>query len=297
MPAPWEKTATVRDAHVNGAFEGETTMPDASTVTGNFDLADPVAARRAIRDGTFTSQTARLAPGYTQGNLAILPADLAMDFLRFCQRNPKPCPLVGVSDTGDPALPTLGHDIDIRTDIPSYNVYRNGELTDTVPDIKGLWRDDFVAFIIGCSFSFEQALVSGGVPLRHWQENLTVSMYVTSLMTETAGRFAGGTVVSMRPMTVPNAIRAVEITSRFPHTHGSPVHLGNPAQIGIDDIAKPDWGDAQRIEDDEIPVFWACGVTPQHAITLAKPDICITHTPGHMLVTDLKSEADSRLAD
>jgi uncharacterized protein YcsI (UPF0317 family) len=272
-------------------------MSDIQTLAPRYDLADPSAARRAIRNGTFTGQTSRLAPGYTQGNLAILPADLAMDFLRYCQRNPKPCPLIGVSDTGDPALPTLGRDIDIRTDIPSYNVYRNGELAEQVPDIGALWRDDFVAFVIGCSFSFEQALVDGGVKLRHWEENLAVSVYITSLETTPAGRFGGGMVVSMRPMTARNAIRAVEITSRFPHTHGSPVHLGDPSRIGIDDLAKPDWGDVQRIEDDEMPVFWACGVTPQNAIRVAKPEICITHTPGSMLITDLPSQLDSRLDD
>lgn len=261
------------------------------------NFSDPQAARRAIRNNTLSGHTAGLAPGFTQGNLAILPAHLAMDFMRYCQRNPKPCPLVGVSDTGNPMLPTLGHDIDIRTDISSYNVYRNGLLTDTVNDIKSLWQDDFVTFIIGCSFSFEQAMMDGGIPLRHIEQNLTVSMYVTSLETTPAGAFKGGTVVSMRPMTTRNAIRAVEITSRFPHTHGSPVHFGDPAQIGINDINKPDWGDPQIIADDEIPVFWACGVTPQNAIRIAKPEICITHTPGSMLITDLASHQDAQLDD
>lgn len=261
------------------------------------DLNTPASIRRSIRDGSFIGQTAGMAPGYTQGNLAILPAKQAMDFMRYCQRNPKPCPLVGVSDTGNPMLPTLGHDIDIRTDIPSYNVYQNGELTETVSDIKSLWQDDFVAFIIGCSFSFEQAMMDEGIKLRHMEENLTVSMYITSLETSPAGIFQGGTVVSMRPMTARNAIRAVEVTSRFPHTHGSPVHLGDPSAIGIKDINKPDWGDAQPIADDEIPVFWACGVTPQNAIRIAKPELCITHTPGSMLITDLPSQQDARLED
>ena len=261
------------------------------------DHNDPASVRCAIRNSYFTGQTAGMAPGYTQGNLAILPAKQAMDFMRYCQRNPKPCPLVGVSDTGNPMLPSLGHDIDIRSDIPSYNIYRNGELSETVTDIKSLWQDDFVAFIIGCSFSFEQAMMDGGIPLRHISENLTVSMYITSLETIPAGDFKGGTVVSMRPMTTRNAIRAVEITSRFPHTHGSPVHFGDPSAIGIKDINKPDWGDAQSIADDEVPVFWACGVTPQNAIRMAKPEICITHTPGSMLITDLPSIQDARLDD
>ena len=263
----------------------------------HLDKNDPRAIRKAIRAGKIKGETSGLGSAYVQGNLAILPADLAMDFMRYCQRNPKPCPLVGVSETGDPMLPTLGKDIDIRTDIPSYNVYRNGELVDTTPEITNLWRDDFVTFIIGCSFSFEQALINEGIPLNHWEYDLTVSMYITNMETTPAGRFSGGTVVSMRPMTPRNAIRAVEVTSRFPHTHGSPVHLGDPAQIGIDDIMKPDWGDPQEFMDNQIPVFWACGVTPQNAIRQAKPEICITHTPGSMLITDLPAQLDSRLDD
>ncbi|MEK9722677.1 MAG: putative hydro-lyase [Rhodospirillaceae bacterium] len=272
-------------------------MSNVHALEPDFDRDDPAAVRHAIRAGRITGETSGLANGYTQGNLAILPADLALDFMRYCQRNPKPCPLVGVSETGDPMLRTLGRDIDIRTDIPAYNVYRNGELADTVTDIKNLWRDDFVAFVIGCSFSFEQALVEEGVPLQHWDRKLTVSMYVSDIETAPAGPFGGGTVVSMRPMTARHAIKACEVTARFPHTHGAPVHLGDPAQIGIKDISKPDWGDAQEIPDDQIPVFWACGVTPQNAIRRAKPEICITHKPGSMLITDLPSHADSRRAD
>ena len=272
-------------------------MNQVLTTHNSHILNNPHNARQAIRQGQAFSTTAGLAPGYTQGNLAILRRDLALDFMRYCQRNPKPCPLVGVSETGNPHLPTLGHDLDIRTDIASYNVYRNGELTETVSDISHLWQDDFVAFVIGCSFSFEQALVSEGVALRHLDENLTVSMWRTNIETLPAGPFRGGMVVSMRPLRAANAIRAVEITSRFPHTHGSPVHLGDPALIGIDNINNPDWGDPQRIEPDEIPVFWGCGVTPQNAIRQAKPDICITHTPGSMLITDiLSASGDEQLA-
>jgi uncharacterized protein YcsI (UPF0317 family) len=272
-------------------------MKEVSSLHNSQPLNCPQEARQAIRSGQAFSTTAGLAPGYTQGNLAILRKELALDFMRYCQRNPKPCPLVGVSETGNPYLPTLGHDLDIRTDIASYNVYRNGELTDTVSDITDLWQDDFVAFIIGCSFSFEQALVSEGVALRHLDENLTVSMWRTNIETLPAGPFGGGMVVSMRPLVAEKAIRAVEVTSRFPHTHGSPVHLGDPALIGIKDINTPDWGDPQRIEPDEIPVFWGCGVTPQNAIRQAKPDICITHTPGSMLITDIPSAAgDVQLA-
>jgi uncharacterized protein YcsI (UPF0317 family) len=272
-------------------------MKEVSSLHNSQPLNCPQEARQAIRSGQAFSTTAGLAPGYTQGNLAILRKDLALDFMRYCQRNPKPCPLVGVSETGNPYIPTLGHDLDIRTDIASYNVYRNGELTDTVSDITDLWQDDFVAFIIGCSFSFEQALVSEGVALRHLDENLTVSMWRTNIETLPAGPFGGGMVVSMRPLVAEKAIHAVEVTSRFPHTHGSPVHLGDPALIGIKDINTPDWGDPQRIEPDEIPVFWGCGVTPQNAIRQAKPDICITHTPGSMLITDIPSAAgDVQLA-
>ena len=272
-------------------------MSHTHSIDTDYDLTDPAAARRAIRTGAVTGNTAGMAPGYTQGNLAILPADIAFDFMRYCQRNPKPCPLIGVSETGNPGLPGLGHDIDIRLDVPSYNVYRNGELDDTVSDIRELWRDDFVAFIIGCSYSFEQAMVSEGIPLRHWERDQTVPMYRTTLETAPAGPFGGGMVVSMRPLSARDAIRAVEVTSRFPHTHGSPVHLGDPSQIGIEDVAAPHWGDAQPIEDGELPVFWACGVTPQNAIRQARPEICITHTPGAMLITDLPSAFDSRLGE
>ncbi|MCG8695124.1 MAG: putative hydro-lyase, partial [Minwuiales bacterium] len=233
--------------------------------------------------------TAGMAPGYLQGNIVILPADLALDFARYCQRNPKPCPLVGVSETGDPALPTLGADIDMRTDLSGYNVYRGGELADTVGDIRDLWRDEFVTFVLGCSFSFEAALVAEGVPLRHLETGTTVSMYRTSIETVPAGPFHGEMVVSMRPLKPADAIKAVEITARFPETHGTPVHLGDPAMIGIDDIARPDWGDPTEFEDGEIPVFWACGVTPQVAVRQARPPICITHRPGSMLITDIPS--------
>lgn len=251
--------------------------------------AAPHEVRRDIRSGRFTGQTAGLALGRLQGNLAILPADLALDFARFCQRNPKPCPLVGVSDTGDPMLRTLGADIDIRTDVPRYNVYRHGELDDQVSDIRNLWRDDFVAFVLGCSFSFEAALLADGVPLRHIDNGRIVSMYRTNIDCVPAGPFRGPMVVSMRPLTPADAIRAVEVTARFPMTHGTPVHLGDPAGIGIADIDTPDWGDVTDFEPGEIPVFWACGVTPQSVIREARVPVCITHTPGSMLITDLPS--------
>ncbi|MGW9330344.1 putative hydro-lyase [Bosea sp. NPDC055594] len=244
-------------------------------------------ARLAARSGAFTGPTANLAPGCVQANLAILPRELAYDFLLFCQRNPKPCPLVGVSEVGDPFLPVLGHDLDIRSDLSRYRVWKKGELVDEPTDIRDIWRDDLVSFLIGCSFSFEEAMLAAGLPVRHIEQGSNVPMYRTSIPTNPAGRFSGPLVVSMRPLKPADAIRAVQITSRFPSVHGAPVHLGDPAQIGIADIAKPDYGNAVEIRPGEIPVFWACGVTPQAVIASIRPDFCITHAPGHMLVTDV----------
>ena len=246
-------------------------------------------ARLAVRSGQWNEQTAGLAPGFVQGNLAILPASLASDFMRFCQLNPKPCPLLAASAPGDPRLPTLGQDLDIRTDLPRYRVFRRGEVVDEPTDIRAHWRDDLVAFVIGCSFSFEAALVDDGIELRHMTCGATVPMYKTSIATTPAGPFHGPMVVSMRPMTPAAAIRAVQITTRFPSVHGAPVHLGKPELIGIADIAKPDWGDAVPVKDNELPVFWACGVTPQSVVATAKPEFCITHYPGSMLVTDRRN--------
>jgi len=255
--------------------------------------AESQAVRQRIRRGEITGHSSGLAPGCVQGNVVILPADLATDFLRFCQANPKPCPLLAVSEPGDPALPALGADIDIRSDVPRYRVFRHGELVEEPTDISQLWRDDLVTFILGCSFSFEWALLEDGLRLRHQDEGGNVPMYRTSVQTVAAGRFHGPLVVSMRPFRPAEAIRAIQITSRFPGVHGAPVHIGKPELIGIRDLARPDWGDAVEVEADELPVFWACGVTPQAVIAEAKPDFCITHAPGSMLITDL---ANSRLA-
>jgi uncharacterized protein YcsI (UPF0317 family) len=247
------------------------------------------AARLAIRRDAHSGPTSGLAPGFVQANLAILPHALAEDFLQFCRRNPKPCPLIGVSAPGDPHIPELADDLDIRTDLPRYRVWRDGALVDEPGDIIKYWRDDLVTFAIGCSFSFEQALLDGGIELRHMTYDCTVPMYRTAVETVPAGPFHGPLVVSMRPMKPADAIRAVQITTRFPSVHGAPVHLGKPESIGIKDIAKPDWGDAVPIHDDEIPVFWACGVTPQSVIMAVKPEFCITHYPGAMLVTDRRN--------
>ena len=246
----------------------------------------PAELRRVIARGDYRGNMANLAPGYVQGNLVILPESMAFDFLAFCHSNPKPCPLLAVSAAGDPHLPTLG-EIDIRTDLPMYNIYRDGVLQEEVPDISALWRDDLVTFVLGCSYSFEEPLLEDGIPMRHIELGRIVPMYRTDVQTTPVGAFGGELVVSMRPMKPADAIRAVQITSRFPAVHGAPVHLAEPEQIGIRDLSKPDWGDAPEIRPGEIPVFWACGVTPQVAIERARPPLCIAHKPGHMLVTDL----------
>ena len=246
-------------------------------------------ARLAIRNGDWTGPTSGLAPGYVQGNLAILPASLASDFMRFCQLNPKPCPLLAAGAPGDPRLPSLGEDLDIRTDLCRFKVFRNGELIDEPTDLKKHWRDDLVIFALGCSFSFEDALMQDGMELRHITNNTTVPMYRTSIETTPAGPFHGPLVVSMRPLKPADAIRAVQITTRFPAVHGAPVHLGLPEDIGIKDVMKPDYGDPPEMRPGELPVFWACGVTPQSVVATVKPEFCITHYPGCMLVTDRKN--------
>ena len=252
-------------------------------------IQDGRQARLAARRLQHAGQTSGMAPGYVQGNLAILPQDLAADFLRFCQKNPKPCPVIGVSEPGDPRLPDLGVDLDIRTDLPRYRVWQNGELVDEPTDILAWWRNDLVAFVIGCSFSFEEALLADGVPIKHISCGTNVPMYRTNVPVASAGPFHGQLVVSMRPLKPADAIRAVQITSRYPSVHGAPVHIGKPELLGIADLSKPDYGDSVPIAEDELPVFWACGVTPQAVIAAAKPSFAITHAPGCMLVTDLKN--------
>jgi uncharacterized protein YcsI (UPF0317 family) len=248
------------------------------------------SVRRRIRAREHTDHTAGLADGFVQSNICILPKAWADEFMLYCQRNPKPCPLLTVSDVGDPMLPELGEDVDIRTDVPAYCVFRDGELVEQVNDISHLWRDDLVTFALGCSFSFEAALLEAGIRLKHIARGESVSMYVTNIDTARAGRFHGKLIVSMRPMTPSNAIRAVQVTSRFPRVHGAPVHLGAPSLIGIEDLAKPYLGiGTTEVAPDELPVFWACGVTPHSAIQSARPPFSITHKPGHMLVTDLRN--------
>jgi len=245
--------------------------------------------RLRIRAGDFSGTTAGLAPGNVQANLVILPMALAHDFLRFAQANPKPCPVLAVSEPGDPRLPRLGADLDIRSDLPRYRVWRRGELVEEPFDLFDVWGDDLVSFALGCSFSFEEALVEDGIELRHITCGSNVPMYRTNIPCAPAGPFAGPLVVSMRPLKPNDAIRAIQITSRFPSVHGAPIHIGLPETIGIKDLAKPDYGDAVPVESDELPVFWACGVTPQAVIAEVRPDFSITHAPGCMLITDLRN--------
>jgi len=258
-------------------------------------ISSPKELRARIREGRFTGPTAGHGGEALQANLVMLRGEDAQEFLRFCQANPRPCPLLAVGEPGDPSLPSLG-DIDLRHDVPRYRVWRDGALVDEPTDIADLWTDDMVSFALGCSFSFEDALTQAGIPVRHQDAGRNVPMYRTSLATRPAGRFSGPLVVSLRAMPAADAIEAISICGRFPLAHGAPVHIGDPAQIGIDDIHTPDYGDAPDIRPGDIPVFWACGVTPQAAITAAKPALAITHAPGHMLVTDIpSSHAERRL--
>jgi uncharacterized protein YcsI (UPF0317 family) len=250
----------------------------------------PADVRQLFRTKQLEQPTTGMARGFTQANLAILKKDLAFDFLLFCQRNPKPCPILDVTEIGSPVPRLVAPGADLRTDIPRYRVYRNGELTDEVSDITNYWEDDMVAFLIGCSFTFENALINNGIPIRYIEENRNVSMYKTNIPCTKAGKFEGPMVVSMRPMPEKDVVRAVQVTSRFPAVHGAPVHIGNPASIGIMDINKPDFGDPVTIKEGEVPVFWACGVTPQAVAMEVKPELMITHAPGYMFITDLRDE-------
>lgn len=255
----------------------------------SWDRSDPRMVRRACRDLNYTGYTAGLAPGYVQANICILPKAWADDFLLYCQRNPKPCPLIARSNLGDPSLPTLAHDLDIRTDVPRYHVFRDGTFVEEVTDITQLWREDLVTFALGCSFSFEEALQDAGIPLPFLEKGSVAGVYVSSLQTETAGPYSAPLMVTMRAFTPANAIRAIQITSRFPNVHGAPVHVGDPGQIGID-LSKryQNVGDGD-VSEGHIPLFWACGLTPQLAVMNARPPLCITHAPSSMLVTDVRN--------
>ncbi len=245
--------------------------------------------RKKIRNGDFVGQTSGLAEGFAQANLVVLREKEAQDFLLFVQRNPKPCPLLEVTDVGSPYTKYVAQDADLRTDIPKYRVYEKGELVDEPTDITKYWKEDLVAFLLGCSFSFEWALIEAGIPVRHIDAKRNVPMYKTNIKTKPAGIFHGPLVVSMRPIPYDKVVKAATITSRFPNVHGAPIHIGYPELIGIRDLDSPDYGDKPIIKEGDIPVFWACGVTPQAVAIESKVDFMITHSPGHMFITDIRN--------
>lgn len=270
-------------------------MTSHTTAYSDLKAASAQQVRAAIRTGSYGGHTSGLAAGKLQCNLAILPERFALDFLRFCQRNPKPCPVVGVSDSGDPFLPTLGSDIDIRSDVSKYRVFKDGALTDEVDDINALWADDFVTVALGCSFTFENALARNGIPVRHMETGRNVPMYRSNIDLIPAGPFAGKMVVTMRPIPAHQVDQAREISARYPQAHGAPIGIGDPANIGIGDLSQPDWGDPVEVKDGEVPVYWACGVTPQNVLLDAKLPLCITHSPGHMLIADVAEDAETTI--
>ena len=255
------------------------------------DRRHPAEIRADIRAGRITGVTSGLGAGYVQANLALLPRDQAYDFLVFCQRNPRPCPLLEVTDIGSVEPKGMAPGADLRTDIPRYRIYRDGAVVDEVTNATPYWRDDLVAFLLGCSFTFEWGLLDAGIPLRHIEQGRNVAMWRTSIECRPAGVFHGPMVVSMRPIPAALVSRAVMASARFPGAHGAPVHVGDPATIGIEDITRPDWGDPQDFAPGDVPVFWACGVTPQAVALASKPPFMITHSPGHMFLTDVSNAA------
>ncbi|MFH7619101.1 putative hydro-lyase [Leuconostoc mesenteroides] len=250
----------------------------------------PTEFRKKVRNNEFQKPTAGMCPGYAQTNLIVLPWEDAYDFLLFAQRNPKPIPILEVTEVGSRELQTLGNDIDVATDFPKYRIYRNGKMVDEYLSVVDFWREDLVSFLIGCSFSFEDLLVDAGIEIRHITEKANVPMFNTNIPLKQAGKFSGNMVVSMRPIKSSQIATAVNGTNRLPGVHGAPIQIGNPAEIGIYDLAHPDYGDAVTINENEIPVFWACGVTPQAAVMASKPKFAITHSPGHMLITNISNK-------
>ncbi|MFC9598162.1 putative hydro-lyase [Peribacillus butanolivorans] len=256
----------------------------------NLSQATPAELRAMIRNNELIKPTAGMANGYAQANLAILKKEHAFDFLLFCQRNPKSCPLLDVTEVGSPIPKFAAQSGDIRTDIPKYRIYKYGELVEEVTDISDYWEDDMVGFLIGCSFTFEHALLNNDISIRHIEEDCNVPMYKTNISCVEAGIFHGKMVASMRPIPQQDVVRAAQVTSRFPAVHGGPIHIGDPEAIGVSNIQQPDFGDAVTIREGEVPVFWACGVTPQSIAMETKPAIMITHAPGHMFITDIRDE-------
>lgn len=256
----------------------------------NLAQATPAELRALIRDNQLIRPTAGMANGYAQANLAILKKEHAFDFLLFCQRNAKACPLLDVTEIGSPIPKFAAPSGDIRKDIPKYRIYKYGELVEEVTDITDYWEEDMVGFLIGCSFTFEHALLNNDISVRHIEENCNVPMYKTNISCVEAGIFHGKMVASMRPIPQKDVVRAAQVTSRFPAVHGAPIHIGDPSAIGVADIHQPDFGDAVTVREGEVPVFWACGVTPQSIAMETKPAIMITHAPGHMFITDIRDE-------
>jgi uncharacterized protein YcsI (UPF0317 family) len=265
------------------------TGPVTGTVEPALGNAEPAAARERFRGGLRTP-TAGWAAGYAQANLVVLPREAAFEFLVFTQRNPKPCPVLDVTDPGSPVT-SLAPGADLRTDLPGYRVWEHGRCVAEPADVVEYWREDLVAFLIGCSFTFERALTAAGVPLRHVEQGRNVPMFKTSMQCRPAGNFGGPMVVSMRPVPAGRVAAAATVTARYPAVHGAPVHVGDPAALGIADLARPDYGDSVTFADGDVPVFWACGVTPQAALGEARPAFAITHAPGHMFITDVPDEA------
>jgi len=252
-------------------------------------IKSPSELRQLIRNREWTGPTSGAAQGYVQANLVMLPKGEAFNFLLFCVRNPKPCPILDVLEPGR-VEPSIAPGADLRSDLPRYRIFENGKFKDEVEDVSDVFKDDMVSFLLGCSFSFENAMLAAGLPIRNLAEGKNVSMYITDVACRPAGVFSAPLVVSMRPMTPEQAVRAVQITTRFHLTHGAPVHIGDPDQIGIKDIDRPDFGDPVTIRPGEVPVFWACGVTSALAATSTPLPLVITHAPGHMFVSDLKDE-------
>ena len=255
----------------------------------------PAKVRELIRQGVIDFPTAGMCAGYAQANLAILPPEYAADFEEYTRKNPFPCPVLEIV-RGTPETHAMGEGASIVTDIPRYRVYENGVFTKELTDVSEYWKEGYVGFLIGCSFSFEEALIAAGIEVRHIAQGCNVPMYKTNIATAKAGPFEGPMVCSMRPMTPENAEIARQITAAMPNVHGAPVHMGDPAAIGVADVMQPDYGDPVEIREGEIPVFWPCGVTPQAAVENARPPIVITHAPGHMFITDvLNSELNDYL--
>lgn len=254
----------------------------------DLEHAMPAEVRAAVRNGRWQGNTKRLALGHHQANVTIVPERYAFDFMRFCFRNPKPLPLLDVTEPGDPEPRKAAPGSDIRTDAGSYVVFRDGDLVERVANLDELWRADHVAFLTGCNLSLDQVMLESQVPLPHLlNEEAFPAQYISSIPCVAAGAFKGNLVVSMRP--IPDALltRVTEITSRFNLCHGAPVHIGDPDAIGIKNLSRVDWGKPNDIPAGHTPVFWACGITAQAAAIACRIPEMIAHAPGHMFVTDL----------